>query len=1107
MKEVIEAVKRLNGFDRLLQQTKTPGAVQVSGISRARESLVVYASGEHKNCRIVISYSEQRARELMADYRFYDKSCVYYPAKDFLFYQANLKGNEIEKERMQVYKSINENGNITIFTVMDAFMDGLMPKEQMTKTVLRLNSGDICDIEKLKTTLANMGYERGYQVEGEGEFAVRGGIVDIYPLTEEIAYRIEFFDDEIDSIRSFEPASQRSVENVESVEIYPSESSSVGGEKSFFDYFDEKNTEIYIDDAAKCFALCAQTREEVEESRSRRKERGDELFDLTFFSEDDIKEKLGKFSAINFCPLDNVSAELDIKEVFNFNMTDAGPYVGKFDILVEDLKAYKRKGFKVLFTSASKLRAGRIARDLSEYDLNAFYSEDKDHEIKDGEIMVIGGTLSQGVELSESAFAIITDSDVFGREKKKRRRKKVSGETISSFTDLEVNDYVVHENHGLGQYKGIERIEAGGVTKDYIKIAYAKGGNLYMQITQLNLLQKYSGADGPKPRLNSLGSKEWQKTKTRVRESVDEIAQELVELYAVRQQKEGYVYGPDTVWQKEFEEMFPYEETDDQIVAIDAVKRDMESTKIMDRLICGDVGFGKTEVAIRAAFKAVQEGKQVVYLVPTTILAEQHYHTFAERMKDFPVTVELLCRFRTAAQQKKTIENLKKGMADIVIGTHRLLSDDVAYKNLGLLIIDEEQRFGVNHKEKIKQLKNNIDVLSLSATPIPRTLHMSLIGIRDMSVLEEAPLDRQPVQTFVMEHDDETVREAVSRELRRGGQVYYVYNNVRTIADVAARVEKLVPGARVSYAHGQMKENTLEDIMYGFINGEIDVLVSTTIVETGLDISNVNTMIIDDADKFGLSQLYQLRGRVGRSNRTAYAFLMYKPGKLLKEVAEKRLGAIKEYTELGSGIRIAMRDLEIRGAGNILGKSQSGNMEAVGYDLYCKMLNEAVRLKKGEVPEESFETTVDISVDAYIPAGYITNEFNKIDMYKRIAAIENPSDREEIEDELIDRFGDIPAAVQTLLKVAEIKALAHDVYVENMKEGTNKLRLEMYKKARIDPAKIPEFIKAHKGKLYFTAVPVPAFDLAINPKMKKRELPDYILEFLKDMREILVDTL
>ena len=507
------------------------------------------------------------------------------------------------------------------------------------------------------------------------------------------------------------------------------------------------------------------------------------------------------------------------------------------------------------------------------------------------------------------------------------------------------------------------------------------------------------------------------------------IAQDLVELYAVRQQTEGFVYSPDTVWQKEFEEMFPFEETEDQLRAIEDTKKDMESTKVMDRLICGDVGYGKTEVAIRAAFKAVQDGKQVVYLVPTTILAQQHYNTFIQRLKDFPVRIDLLCRFRTPAQQKKTIEDLKKGLVDIVIGTHRVLSKDVTYKDLGLLIIDEEQRFGVTHKEKIKKMRENIDVLTLTATPIPRTLHMSLIGIRDMSVLEEAPMDRMPIQTYVMEFNDEMIREAIERELSRGGQVYYVYNRVEDIADVAGRVQKLVPGASVSFAHGQMSERELEDIMYDFINGEIDVLVSTTIIETGLDIANANTMIIQDADRFGLSQLYQLRGRVGRSSRMAYAFLLYRRDKLLKEVAEKRLAAIREFTDLGSGIKIAMRDLEIRGAGNLLGEAQSGHMAAVGYDLYCKMLNEAVKELKGEKEEDQFTTTMDLNIDAFIPESYIKNEYQKLDIYKRIAAITTEEEMDDMTEELIDRFGDIPKKVQQLLHIAALKSLAHAAYV------------------------------------------------------------------------------
>ena len=653
---------------------------------------------------------------------------------------------------------------------------------------------------------------------------------------------------------------------------------------------------------------------------------------------------------------------------------------------------------------------------------------------------------------------------------------------------------MVHENHGLGIYQGIEKIEVDKISKDYMKISYAKGGNLYIPATQLDLIQKYAGSDSKKPKLNRLGTQEWTKTKAKVRGAVKEIAKDLVELYAARQNQDGFVYGEDTVWQKEFEEMFPYEETEDQLLAINAVKKDMESHKIMDRLICGDVGYGKTEIAIRAAFKAVQENKQVVYLVPTTILAQQHYNTFCQRMKDFPVRVDLMCRFRTPAQQRDTIQNLKRGLVDIVVGTHRVLSDDIEYKDLGLLIIDEEQRFGVQHKEKIKKLKKNVDVLTLTATPIPRTLHMSLIGIRDMSVLEEAPQDRLPIQTYVMEYNDEMVREAIERECARNGQVYYVYNRVEDIAEVTAHIQKLVPELNVSFAHGQMKEHELEKIMYDFINGDIDVLVSTTIIETGLDISNVNTMIIHDADRLGLSQLYQLRGRVGRSGRMAYAFLLYRKDKLLKEIAEKRLAAIREFTDLGSGFKIAMRDLEIRGAGNLLGAEQHGHMEAVGYDMYCKMLNEAVKHLKGELSEEdTFTTALDVNVDAYIPDSYIPNEYHKLDIYKRIAAIESEEEMDDMIEELIDRFGDIPKKVELLLEVARLKNLAHQAYVTEVTQKGVTYTFRMYEKAKIHVERIPDLLKQFPEALSFKAdVSDPKFIYQKKKKTKRGEVENPI---------------
>ena len=758
------------------------------------------------------------------------------------------------------------------------------------------------------------------------------------------------------------------------------------------------------------------------------------------------------------------------KAKYSLTGKNLNSYQNSFEILIKDLTRWKKDGYRVVLLSASRTRASRLAGDLREYDLRAFCPEDPGQPVAPGEIMVTYGKLHKGFEYPLIKFVVITEGDMFGVEKRKKKRKKYNyeGKKISSFSELSVGDYVVHESHGLGIYKGIEKIEQDHVIKDYIKVEYGDGGNLYLPATRLEGIQKYAGADAKVPKLNKLGGTEWTKTKTKVRTAVREIAKELVQLYAARQDAEGFQYGPDTVWQKEFEEMFPYDETDDQLTAIDDTKRDMESKKIMDRLICGDVGYGKTEIALRAAFKAVQEGKQVVYLVPTTILAQQIYNTFVQRMKDFPVRVDMMSRFRTPGEMKKTIEGLKKGYVDIVVGTHRVLSKDVQFKSLGLLIVDEEQRFGVTHKEKIKQMKQNVDVLTLTATPIPRTLHMSLIGIRDMSVLEEPPVDRVPIQTYVMEYNDEMIREAIHRELGRGGQVYYVYNRVNNIDEVANHVASLVPEANVAFAHGQMNEHQLEKIMLDFINGDIDVLVSTTIIETGLDIPNANTMIIQDADRLGLSQLYQIRGRIGRSNRTSYAFLMYKRDKMLKEDAEKRLQAIREFTELGSGIKIAMRDLEIRGAGNILGAEQHGHMEAVGYDLYCKMLNEAViALKGGQEEEETFETVVDCDIDAFIPDGYIKNEYLKLDVYKRISAIETDDEYMDMQDELIDRFGDIPKSVDNLLRVAELKAMAHRAYVTEVDINTQEIRIELYPKAKLDVTKIPALIAEYKTALRF----------------------------------------
>ena len=728
--------------------------------------------------------------------------------------------------------------------------------------------------------------------------------------------------------------------------------------------------------------------------------------------------------------------------------------------------------------------------------------------IAPGEIMTAFGRMKRGFEYPMIKFVMITESDIFGQEKKKRRKKKeYSGKRIQSFSELSVGDYVVHENHGLGVYKGIEKITVDKVAKDYIKIEYAGNSTLYILPNQLDMLQKYAGADAHVPKLNKIGGQEWNKTKTKVRGAVKNIAKDLVKLYAARQESAGYQCEPDTLWQREFEEMFPFEETEDQLLAIEAAKKDMESTKIMDRLICGDVGYGKTEIAIRIAFKAVQEGKQVVYLVPTTILAQQHYNTFVQRMKDFPVRVDLMCRFKTPAEQKKTITDLQKGLVDILIGTHRVLSDDIKFKDLGLLIIDEEQRFGVTHKEKIKKMKESVDVLTLTATPIPRTLHMSLIGIRDMSVLEEAPMDRMPIQTYVMEYNEEMVREAISREMARGGQVYYVYNRVNDIDEVTNRVAKLVPEANVAFAHGQMQERQLEKIMYGFINGEIDVLVSTTIIETGLDISNANTMIIHDADQMGLSQLYQLRGRVGRSNRTAYAFLMYKKNKMLKEVAEKRLHAIREFTDLGSGFKIAMRDLEIRGAGNLLGAEQHGHMQAVGYDLYCKMLGRSSERRKGNQAAGGFRDRHRFGSECLYPTEFIPNEFQKLDVYKRIAAIESQEEYEDMMEELLDRFGDPPKAVQNLLMIANLKAMAHKAYIREIKQSGLSVKISMFERAKVNPAGFPPILEKFKNNLTMRLEETPYFMLSLKGRKPKETLDvlDTLEAVLKEFQSVIME--
>lgn len=1182
MKTFYAPLSELAGIEQLKKNFEVTGQpVMISGCIDTQKIHLVHAAVNDYRFRLIITGDEAKAREMQEDSRFFDKSSIYYPAKDFIFYSADVHGNQLAGERLRCIQKIiaaqDNKTNITVITTIDGCVDMLMPLQRYRDNIIHFKNSDIIDTEKLISKLVGIGYTRVPMIDGQGQFAVRGGIIDIFSYTDETPVRIELWDDEIDSIRFFDVESQRSVEKIQTYDVFPAtewilsdDETDAGFEKvkdevekqlvtlgndkkkktqqemdacnrlrhayadfertrdyskfilsftdeieGFTDYFPKDETVFVLDEPDRIMERMELISYEYEESMKNRLEGGYVVASQTKLMRPiaEVYKNIQSSRLMLLSSLDYKPKMLKPADYLRIDARSISSYNNSFEYLADDINKYKRTGYRVVLVCNSRTRAARIVADLEELGTQSYFSEDYDKEIMPGTVMVTYGNIHRGFEYPLIGFVIITENDIFTSRTRKKQKKKYEGRSIAGFNELNVGDYVVHEMHGLGVYKGIEKITVEGVEKDYIKIEYAGNSNLYVLATQLDRLQKYAASDTEKkPKLNKLGSVEWNKTKAKVHGAVEEIAKDLVELYSIRQNQKGYAFGPDTVWQKEFEEMFPYEETDDQLNAIADTKADMESTRIMDRLICGDVGYGKTEVAIRAAFKAVQEGKQVAYLVPTTILAQQHFNTFEQRMKNFPLKVAQLSSFRTNKEIKETLADLKKGFVDVVIGTHRLLSKDVEFKDLGLLIIDEEQRFGVAHKEKIKKLKNNIDVLTLSATPIPRTLHMSLVGIRDMSVLEEPPVDRVPIQTFVTEHNDEMIREAINRELARDGQVYYVYNRVRSIDEAAAHIQELVPQANVAFAHGQMEKRELEKIMVDFINGDIDVLISTTIIETGMDISNVNTMIIEDADKFGLSQLYQLRGRVGRSNRTAYAFLLYRRDRMLTEVAEKRLSAIREFSDFGSGFKIAMKDLEIRGAGNVLGKSQHGHMAAVGYDLYCKMLNEAVNDLKGIKNEYSFETNVDLSVDAYIPSTYIKSEYQKLDIYKRIAAIESEEELSDMKDELVDRYGSLSTPAVNLLNIALIKSMAHKIGIMEMKgtiedgpSGCYKTVMKVYPKAEINTEAIPDFIDSFGGAMKLVSGSQPQFIWRVTKK-KYNNAGEY-LTGIKEMLKLMQNKL
>ncbi len=1136
MKYFTAPLQELKSYQTLLdavEHSRTP--VLLTGAADSAKTHLSYSISHHLNRPfLLLTHSELKAREICADMQYFLKDRVkLYPSKDIVFYVADIKSREIIRDRFSVISSLFDGGCAGVVMSIEALFDKLLPPDILKQYILTLTVGDSMKIELLCERLVFMGYERAALVEVQGQFAVRGGILDLFPSTAENAVRIEFWDDEIDSIRLLDQFSQRSIEKVETMRVFPirelvygqeqidnaiqnmrkelaqtvqaydkkglkaektnlqnninetieqlTENKSFSGVDKYLPFFyDEyvsflrympQDAVVILDEPSKVDGAADTVLAEFYENVKSHITKGTMLPSQSgmVFSYADIQAQLGAYPLVLMSTFAHTLKTFKPKEIVDFVIKSTSVVRNTMDTLEEDLRYKLNDGFRIVFLGGPRMRCERLVRELSERDLPVQYAESADDvEIKKNVITILKGSLANGFEYPENKFAVLCDKEIFGSEKiKKKKKKKTNVSQIESFTELKLGDYIVHENHGIGLFKGIEKITIDKVSKDYIKIGYQDEGNLYVPINQLDMVQKYVGSESAAPKVNKLGGADWQKAKSKARQSAKTMAIDLVKLYATRQATKGYVYTKDTVWQKEFEETFLYDETDDQLNAIADVKADMESYKVMDRLVCGDVGYGKTEVALRAAFKAAQDGKQVAYIVPTTILAQQHFNTFNERMQNFPVVVEMLSRFCTPKKQKEVISGLGKGLVDIVIGTHRLLSKDIAFRDLGMIIIDEEQRFGVTHKEKLKNLKGSLDVLTLTATPIPRTLHMSLVGIRDMSVLEEPPNERMPIQTYVMEYNDEMIRSAIARELARGGQVYYLHNRVRNIMETTSRLQNLIPEARISYAHGQLSERELEKIMVEFINHEIDVLVCTTIIETGLDIPNVNTIIINDADRMGLSQLYQLRGRVGRSNRSSFAYLMYKKDKVLNEVAEKRLQAIKEFTELGSGFKISMRDLEIRGAGNLIGAEQHGHMEAIGYDLYCKLLDRAIKELKGEVSADDFETLIDININAFIPSSFIENEEQKINIYKKIAAMGNEADRNDVWDEIEDRYGNLPRSVENLLDISVLKADAHRIGIVSVIQRGEGVRFTFRHDAAIDPARIMHLVKESPRKLSF----------------------------------------
>lgn len=1117
MKYLIQELENIQKFKEYISDVKNKiSPIELSGLADVGKVQIISATREVvKRPILIITYNEIKAKKMLEDLKYFMKNIDYFPRREIVAYDYEVESKDIPYERIEVLNKIKENKTDIVITTVEALMQKMISKELLYKYVIQFKIGDTYDLETIKQNLILLGYERNDLVENKGQFSIRGGIVDI-GLSEKQGIRIEFWGDEVDSIRYFNIASQRSTEMVQEVLIEPAHEFIVENiedvckkieqkyneqsdiemirngsyiskiDKYFNEFYEEQNT--ILDYINKNYIIFIDENSKIEARKNNIILDNNNLIKSLIEKEKFIPETIKNISGFEY-DLKNMQTiylqESDLythQNRYEFRYRTINFFKSELDIVVADIKTYINDNKKIIILGGTQNTCKKILNLLNDRQIPHKYAE-KIENVKNGEVIVTLGSISSGFECYDLKLVVINMSEGLEQVAKRKKSSNAFKEAQKVvYADLKPGDYVVHKSHGIGEFIGINTITADKVTKDYIKIKYKDEDILYVPTSSLDTVRKYIGTGDKEPRLNRLGSKEWENTKNRVKNNLREVAKDLIELYAKRQKMQGFAFSKDNEWQKQFEDEFPYQETDDQLRCIEEAKKDMEQAKPMDRLLCGDVGYGKTEVAIRLAFKAVMDQKQVAYLVPTTVLANQQYEEFKTRMSEFAINVELLNRFRTTKEQENVIKKLKLGEIDIVIGTHRILSKDVEFKDLGLLIIDEEHRFGVQDKEKIKQLKNSVDVLTMTATPIPRTLHMSILGIRDMSVIYEPPQNRRPVQTYVLEYDDEVVKEAITREIERNGQVFYLYNKVEGIEKKANEVSKLVPEAKVGFAHGKMTGKELEQIMMDFIQKKIDVLVCTTILESGIDIPNANTIIVENADRLGLAQLYQIRGRVGRSDRQAYAYITYKREKLLSEVADKRLKAIKEFTEFGSGFKIAMRDLEIRGAGSLLGEIQHGHMEQVGYDTYCRLLDEVVKEMKGIEVKEEQDIQLDIDVSSYIPDNFIESNSQKIEIYQNIALCRTEEDIQNVIDEIIDRYGHMPEELENLIEIARIKNLCKEANVLKISQRKDKV-VFYFDKSKFNPEIVDKLIKKYSSNIRFSTGVEPYITLNIGNKI------------------------